>query len=238
MGQTGQTMLEDLHIGVRVNGSDGHQLGALQRIVVERQERRVTHIVVEPGLRESGNLLAPGGWEKPRARLVPVEAILQAGPESVTLSLDQQAFAALPLFEHTYYANADLQTGEYQSAGEKPRFRLGELIHYIATAAGLGAAPYEPTTEIQFQENSDSAEIAAGTPVWRQTPHEELGVVERVLVDTETQRISAIVLRRKGFGGKLLQLPIEAVTDVQDGVIHIAASDADLAKLQPYEPED
>jgi sporulation protein YlmC with PRC-barrel domain len=231
-------MLEDLSIGAPVVGNDGHQIGTLQRIVVERDERRVTHIVVDPGLLESGNLLSPGGWEKPRARIVPISAVQHIGTEVIQLAFDQRAFAERPLFEQEYYANADLQTGEVQPEGEKPRFRLGELIHYIATAAGLGAAPYEPTTEIAFQESSKSAEIAAGTPVWRRTPHEELGIVERVLVDSESNRISAFVLRRKGRAGKVLQVPIEAVSDVQDGVVYVTLSEADLDTLQPYEPEN
>jgi hypothetical protein len=124
-----------------------------------------------------------------------------------------------------------------QAEGEKPRFRLGELIHYIATAAGLGAAPYEPTTEIAFQESGGSAEIAAGTPVWRRTPHEEVGIIERVLVDAQTSQISALVLRRKGLSGKVVQVPIEAVVDVLDGVVHVSLSEADVAQLQPYQPE-
>jgi sporulation protein YlmC with PRC-barrel domain len=231
-------MLEDLHIGAPVVGSDGQQLGTLQRIVMERRERKVTHLVVDPGIRESGNLLTPGGWEKPRSRLIPVDEIVQVGKESLDLSIDQAGFTQAPLFEHEYYVNADTQTGEGQTPDEKPRFRLGELIHYISTAAGIGAAPYEPTTEIQFQEAANSAEIAAGTPVWRRTPHQELGVIERVLVDANTQQISAFVLRRKGLGGKLIQLPVGAVADVQDGIVHVTLSDADLAHLEVYRPEE
>jgi sporulation protein YlmC with PRC-barrel domain len=231
-------MLEDLSIGAPVISSDGHQIGALERIVVERDERRVTHVVIDPGLLESGNLLSPGGWEKPRARIVPISAVQNVSDDRIHLVLDQRAFAEEPLFEQEYYANADLQTGEVQAEGDKPRFRLGELIHYIATAAGLGAAPYEPTTEIAFRESTESAEIAAGTPVWRRTPHEEIGVVERVLVDAETSRITAFVLRRKGRGGKVIQVPIEAVSDVQDGVVHVTLSEADLAKLRPYQPDN
>ena len=231
-------MLEDLHIGIPVIGSDGQPLGTLQRIVIERGERKVTHLVVDPGLRESGNLLAPGGWEKPRSRLIPVGDVVQAEKESLDLSIDQAGFTQAPLFEHELYADADTQTGEVQAPDEKPRFRLGELIHYISTAAGIGAAPYEPTTEIQFQEAASSAEIAAGTPVWRQTPHQELGVIERVLVDAESHQIMAFVLRRKGFGSKLIQLPVGAVSDMQDGIVHVTLSDGDLAQLEVYRPEE
>jgi len=230
-------MLEDLHIGTTIKSSDGHQLGALERIVVEKATERVTHIVVDPGLLESGNLLAPGGWEKPRARLIPVSDIVRVSRDSLELSIDQATFTAAPLFERELFVDADPQTGEIQAPGEKPRFRLGELLQYISTAAGLGAAPYEPNTEIQFQESAGSAEIAAGTPVWRLAPHQEIGVVERVLVDPETEQIRAYVLRRKGFGNRTVELPIEVVANVQDGVVHVTISDSDLARLAPFDPD-
>jgi sporulation protein YlmC with PRC-barrel domain len=231
-------MLEDLHIGTPVIGSDGQKLGTLQRIVIDQKERTVTHIVVDPGLLESGNLLAPGGWEKPRSRLLPVGAIVQVGKESLDVSTDQAAFAQAPLFEHEFYVDSDVQAGPGEAPGEKPRFRIGELLQYISPVAGIGAAPYEPATEIQFQEPGNSAEIAAGTPVWRRMPHQELGVIERVLVDPETQRVRAFVLHRKGFGGKLIRLPVEAVADVEDGIVHVTLSDAQLAQLEVYRPEE
>src|SRR5271165_5589189 len=127
-------MLEDLHIGTPVKGIDGHHLGTLERVVLEREQERVTNIVVDPGLIESGNLLAPGGWEKPRARVVPVSAITQVGEQAIELSLDQKEFDSEPLFEQEYYVSADPQTAD--APGTKPRFHMGELIQYIAGAAG------------------------------------------------------------------------------------------------------
>src|SRR3974377_1042733 len=112
-------MLEDLSIGVRVISSDGHQIGTLERIVVEQDEHRVTHLVVNPGLLESGNLLSPGGWEKPRARIIPISSVNKIGAESIELALDQREFSEQPLFEHQYYVNADPQTGEVQAEGER-----------------------------------------------------------------------------------------------------------------------
>src|SRR5262249_39936708 len=154
-------------------GSAGHRLGTLQRVVVERDAYHVTHLVVDPGLRESGNFLAPGGWDKPRARILPVSLVAKATPNQLVLSCDEAAFRRLPLFEQEAYADAPPPAGR--------RFRLGDLVNYIASAAGVGAAPYEPSTEeIMFNEPEGSVEIAEGTPVWRQQPHDEIGTIERL----------------------------------------------------------
>lgn len=226
-------MLEDLHIGTDVKGSDGSHLGTLSRIVIERDTGAVTHLVVDPGLVESGNLFAPGGWEKPRERVVPLSLLKDADDKRVLLSCDEEAFEQQPLFERQYYADYD------QLDALPPRFRLGELINYIASAAGIGGAPYEGPGIIQYNEAPGAAEIAEGTPVWRREPHEEIGEVERVLFDPQTQRVSALVVHGSGIvGHKNVVLPIAAVADIQDEVIHVTLNDAELDALADYEPEE
>lgn len=234
-----QTMLEDLHIGVAVRGSDGRHLGTLKRIVVAHDEggageaARVTHIVVEEGLIESGNALAPGGWEKPRGRLVPVALVAHAGDHELTLTCDEPAFKAFPIFEEEHA----IPVGAAGPAGASHgRFEVGELIRYISSAAGLGGAPLLPPEAITYDERPDEAEIGEGTPVWRRVPHEEVGEVERVLADPATQRVTALVVKRKGILGPSFVLPIAAVADVEDGVVHITLGRAEVDALPHYDP--
>lgn len=230
-------MLETLHIGAEVVGSDAQRLGELKRIVIEQSDDRVTHIVVDPGLVESGNLLAPGGWEKPRERLIPISLVVTAESDRVTLSCDQATFQAQPLFESEEYREVETPAAGPHTSWWS-RFRLGDLVNYVAAGWGVGAAPYEPPSEVRFNEAAGSAEITEGTPVWRIEPHEEIGDVDRVLVAQETQRAAALVIRRKGQIGLRVVLPIEAVHDVQDGVVHVALSDADLDVLAPYHVDE
>jgi uncharacterized protein YrrD len=226
-------MLEDLHIGTDVKGRDGSHLGTLTRIVIERDTGAVTYLVVDPGLVESGNLFAPGGWEKPRERMVPLSLLKDATSERVTLACDEEYFQQQPLFEQQYYADYD------QLDTLPPRFRLGELINYISSAAGVGGAPYEGPRTIQYNEAVGAAEIAEGTPVWRREPHEEIGEVERVLFDPHTQRMTALVVHGSGIiGHRHVVLPVAAIADIQDEVVHVTLTDAELDALAPYTPED
>ncbi len=226
-------MLDDMHIGAAIVGRDGRRLGTLKRVVVERGTHQVTHIVIDPGLVESGNLLAPGGWERPRERVVPLALVTAAGRHQITVACDEAGLRQQPLFEHETYVPAETQAG-----ASGPRFRAGDLVNYIASAAGVGAAPYEPPISIQFNEPPDSSEIAEGTPVWRLEPHEEIGEVDHVLLDGATHRVTAIVLRRKGLHRQRVVLPIGAVTSIEDGVVHAALDDAALGALARYQPEE
>ena len=225
-------MLDDMHIGAAVVGRDGRRLGTLRRVVVERGTHRVTHVVIDPGLVESGNLLAPGGWERPRERVVPLALVTAAREHQIEVACDEDELRRQPLFEHETYVPVEAP------AGDGSRFRAGDLVNYIASAAGVGAAPYEPPMSIQFNESPGSSEIAEGTPVWRLEPHEEIGEVDHVLLDANTGRVTAIVLRRKGLLRHHVVLPIGAITSIEDGVVHAALDDEALDTLARYQPEE
>ncbi|MGZ3582319.1 MAG: hypothetical protein ACXWP6_06255, partial [Ktedonobacterales bacterium] len=59
------------------------------------------------------------------------------------------------------------------------------------------------------------------------------------LFDPQTERVTALVVRRSGIvRHRRVLLPISAITDVQDEVVHVALTDAELDALAPYEPEE
>ena len=232
-------MLEDLHIGVPVTGSTGAHLGTLTRIVIERDQPRVTHIVVDPGLIESGNLLAPGGWEKPRERVLPVALVTHADAHGVRLACNEAAFTALPLFEHRDFTAAEVSE---PAAGEprppwRARFNVGDLVNYVASGWGLGAAPYLGPAEVTYNEPAGASSIAEGSQVWRLDPHEQVGVVERVLADPATQRVTGVVIRRTGLHPHRRILPVGAIAEVADDVVHIRLTDAQVNDLPVYQEE-
>lgn len=232
-------MIEDLRIGTAVHASAGKQIGQLSRIVVDGASDRVVSLVVDPGLVESGNLLAPGGWERPRERVVPVAQVASTAPDSIALTLSEDDFEQLPLFEQEHFISvsaAAAEQGEAPGTAGAARFEAGQLLSYAASEFGLGGAPYLPPAEITHAEPPTAGAIAAGTQVWRLEPHERIGEVERVLVDSTTQRVSGLVLRR-GLLRHHVVLPVAAITGVEDGVVHVRISDEDLKALAPFEPE-
>lgn len=230
-------MLEDLRIGVAVTGSDGRHLGKLTRIVIDRTDSHVTHLVVDPGLAESGNLLVAGGWEKPRERVVPISLVTSTGEHGLALSCDEAAFQQQPLFERKEFTDADTSavSGPEGQSPWQSRYELGEVVNLVSSSWGLGGAPYIAPADISLNETPDSTTIAEGTPVWRIAPHDEIGHVDRVLADPQTQRVSALVVRRKGLLAHRIILPMEQVTEIDDGVVHITLSDKALDALSRFE---
>lgn len=221
-------MIERLRIGARVYSNDGKQIGTLSRIVVSGEDLTVTGLVVDPGAHLS-ELLEGGSLEKPHARAVPVALARSVNEEGVRLSCDLATFAKLPLFERHQYVDAPVEPGN-------SRFRVGELVNYLASAFGLGAAPYQPDNEeITFDLAPGSDSLPERAPVWRVTPHEEIGVVERTLADTTTQRLTGLVVRRNSIDERLVIVPAAAIASIEDGLAHVELTDEELDQLPPYE---
>jgi uncharacterized protein YrrD len=230
-------MLEDLHIGAVVTAPDGARLGTLSRVIVDASTDRVLGLVVDPGLAASGNLLAPGGWERPRERVVPTNLVSAAGHDAVRLTCDPAAFHQLALFEHEQYVDVDPAGAAEDAPQRHARFHLGDLINYAAAEFGLGGAPYVPPAQITREEPSSAGAIAEGTPVWRLEPREHIGDVQRVLVESDSQRVSALVLRR-GFPPRHVLLPTSAIASIQDGLVEVHLTDDQLDALPDYRPND
>ncbi|HEY7975914.1 MAG TPA: hypothetical protein VID72_11255 [Ktedonobacterales bacterium] len=220
-------MIEQLRIGAHVFTSEGKQIGTLTRIVVSGADLIVTGLVVDPTA-PLGELLEPGGLEKSRDRTAPVSLVREVNDAGVMLTCDTATFAKLPLFERHEFEDAPVEPG-------RSRFRVGELVNYLASAFGLGAAPFSPDNEeITFDLAPGSDAIPENAPVWRNTPHEEIGAVERTLADTATQRVTGLVVRRNSIDDRLVVVPAEAITSVEDGVAHVELTNEELDHLPPY----
>ena len=234
-------MLEDLHIGAHVLGRDNKRLGTLTRIVINRTDATVSHLVVDPGLAESGNLLAPGGWEKPRERVLPIELVAAVTPDTLTLTCDETSFLSQSLFEQKQYAEV---APEPELDAGKPghwwsRFQVGQVVNYIASGWGLGAAPYVAPESITYNMSADSAEIATGTPVWRREPHKRLGTVRDVILDPHTERVVAYVIERhSGLASDLVELPVTAIAAIENDEIYTDLTDEQADTLKEYDQDE
>jgi hypothetical protein len=233
-------MLRDFRIGSPVASADGHHVGTLARVIVDGATDAVLGIVVDPGLVASGNLLAPGGWSRPRERVVALERVATAEHAGVSLTCDKAAFEALPLFEHDQSSAVDPTANAGDSKADDSgdaTFERGELINYGAAAFGLGAAPYLPPTTFTRDEPATAGAIDKDAAVWRVDPHERVGTVEDLLLDDAGTRLRALVVRRGALEG-LVVIPAAAIAAVEDGVVRARLTDDELRDLERYHRED
>ena len=219
-------LLENLHHGAHVESSDGKDVGRLHSIVIDPRDNEVTHIVVN-----AGPHFPEPGFGSPELREVPIDVVKDAGDEKVILGCTRDEFGRLPAHVETDFTPATDTSVEPEKADPAHRlWNIGvALVASFANSATGIAMPAQTVRKASF-----GREILNDAPVWRVEPHTHIGDVERVLVDEDTDEIRDLVIRRGVVFHEDVVLPMDYVTEVLDGVIHVQISDDELRRLQVY----
>jgi sporulation protein YlmC with PRC-barrel domain len=218
--------LENLRHGAHVESADGKDLGRLHSVVVDPRDNEVTHIIVN-----AGPHFPEPGFGAPELINVPIEQMEDAGEDKVVLRSSRDEFRKLPQWVERDFTPAVPTEPE----GKRPNYAHQLWDTGAALAASFAslltgiAVPAETVKKASFER-----EILNDAPVWRLEPHTHVGDVERVLVDEETDEIKELVIRRGAFFGEDVVLPMDYVTEIQDGVVHVQLTDEELHGLQTY----
>ena len=218
-------LLDNLRHGASVFTSDGKQVGDLHAIVVDPRDNEVTHIVVN-----TGPHFPEPGFGAPDLVEVPIQQMEGAEKSGVYLRVDRNAFRTLPEYADIDHLPSPEAGGEPEPGGPaRALWNTGLAIaHSLASIGGI-AVPQETFRKARFERH-----ILNDAPVWRATPHQHIGDIERVLVDEDSDEIRALVIRRGVLFQHEVVLPIGYVTEITDGVVHAAISDAQLEGLQEF----
>jgi sporulation protein YlmC with PRC-barrel domain len=218
--------LENLRHGAHVESAEGKDIGRLHSVVVDPRDNEVTHIVVN-----AGPHFPEPGFGAPELINVPIDEMADAGEDKVVLRCSRDEFRKLP-----QYVDRDFTPARYRERDAAPTDYAHRLWNTgVAIAASFAslltgiAVPAETVRKASFER-----EILNDAPVWRLEPHTHIGDVERVLVNDETDEIKELVIRRGVLFHEDAVLPMDYVTEIQDGVVHVQLTDEELRGLQGY----
>jgi hypothetical protein len=147
--------LRTLRIGEEVLDGQGRKLGSVDRLVVDPNAHRITHIVV-------------GG------HLVGVDRVAGAGAERLSVNVTHEGLARFP----EAHPGIVVAPGEYW---RPPRGYVLENFLRVAEAL-VGQSPYVPPVQIDLEAEARH-EISAGSPVW--SGQRQLGKVAQVVADAD-----------------------------------------------------
>lgn len=219
-------VLENLRHGAHVESAEGKDLGRLHAVVIDPGDNEVTHIVVN-----AGPHFPEPGFGAPELINVPIDLMEDAGEDKVVLRSNREQFKKLPRYVEREFTQAERapERGERTGAAQL-LWNTGVALaaSFARTLTGI-AVPAETVRKASFER-----EILNDVPVWRQEPHTHIGDVERVLVDEETDEIKELVIRRGVLFHEDVVLPINYVTEILDGVVHVQITDEELRGLQAY----
>ena len=221
--------VEDLHLGASVVSRDGRKLGTLHRFVVNKDTYRLTHIVVDLGLLRSGPPAWAGGWALSHDRKVPLAVVTGADSDEVRISMSADEFRehSVDYIEEHFDRIPDTHPGWHLDSSDIAR---------IATSI-----PGEPGPAMLHEVLAiapDEVDIKRDAPVWRLNPHEKIGEVERALFDTDTGKVSEIVIRRGLIFSKDVLLPVRYIVEVVADVVRVDIDDAALKELPEFRADD
>jgi sporulation protein YlmC with PRC-barrel domain len=166
--------VRDLRIGEEVIGQGGRRLGHVERLVVDEQAHRVTHVEID-------------------GRLVGVGHFREADGGRLTTDLDAEGLRRQP------EAHAPLVEPPGRYWRPPGGYALGNFLR-IASAL-IGQAAYVPPVRVEL-DLSGVHEIAPGSPVWSRG--KQVGEVSEVLSDDDGTVRSLVVRRPGLLGPRLL----------------------------------
>jgi uncharacterized protein YrrD len=223
---TDSHFLENLRPGANVICADSEKVGKLHAVVIDPRDNRVTHIVVN-----TGPHFPEPGFGAPNLATVPVDQMTDAREEKVVLKCTKREFSQMPPYVERRYTPPPPSASEGLPP-ERPAHLLWEVG--VALAAALAAPTRIGIPTESFRKAEFERQILHDAPVWRLEPQSHIGDVERVLVNEETDEIVALVIRRGVLFHHDVVLPIDYVTEVLDGLIHVRISDEELERLEAF----
>ncbi|MHB0858768.1 MAG: BON domain-containing protein [Anaerolineae bacterium] len=215
----------DYRIGASVVCSDG-RCGRLFRLVVNPQTREITDIVVEKG------------FVLTRDTVVPVDLVESADKDEVRLSISGDQLQELAEYTEVNYETllADFpQTPEERAEAEQRpapegagRPTPGGAFYATPVAARVGYHVPEGVERGKVVISHGTTVMGAG---------DEIGTVDHVLVDPESDAIAYLVVDQGPLGDTLV-VPAEMIAGVSSDAVCLDAGGDALSRLPRYQPRE
>lgn len=199
-----------LDIETPIRYADGEQLGVIHKVIFDPESGIVQEVVVE-----TGDLLG-------RLILVPVPLLRQDPGEVITIEASREDVEALPDYEVERYIDAPegWQPSEDYMPGEDLR----------PVTSGFDLAPV-------FEESNappGTVELSQGTEV--RCGEDRLGVVDKVLIDDESDQLVGLVVRPDDPDSPLWLIPPALIGEADALLVMLNCTLTDLPEqAQPYD---
>jgi sporulation protein YlmC with PRC-barrel domain len=211
-------------IGAAASATDG-PVGTVSRVVVDPVAKALTHLVVEPGLRQGPS------------RLVPLGLVDDGGPTEVQLSCTKAQFDNLEPAEESKFIPA---TTSYASFGAGdvlswPYYGAGGVgdLDGVGGAGGMGTLGGSPISHKITVDTVPVGEVGVrrGQPVL--ATDGAIGHVQGLVVDPGSGHVTHVLLQEGHLWGKKeVAIPISAVDTTVDGT-QLKIAKQDVKDLPP-----
>ncbi len=200
----GQEAEMKIDIGSTVRTREGDEIGKVERVILDPTTRDVNALVVHRGLILNRDVV------------VPMSLVQKAGRGEVSLRLGRDRLQDLPDFVDRHY---EIRPPEPEEAGVS--YPSGSILFPLVPPYGV---PGVPTPYESPEEEREAAplelDVSEGMEV--RTVDGPVGVVDEVRSDPLSDRVSSIVVKKKGGRKKDVEVPVEFISGI--GPHHVQLS--------------
>jgi len=205
---------QDYRIGAAVHCLDGH-CGKLARVVIDPATDEITDLIVEKGALMRHD------------RVVPILAVTRASPEGIWLNVKSDEIETYPKYTEREFV---VPVGDW------------EQERHEAYQTGIWLMPYGqvfydhaiPMQAHHTTEGIPSTLDAIGRATAVMGTEGQLGTVNHVLADRESEEITHLIVRRGGLLPDYRIMTIDQVKEIDDDGIHTELTDEEFGELPEY----
>ncbi len=223
--------------GTRIFSADEQDVGSVDRVVMDPDANEVSGLVVRHGVFADD-------------KVVPLDLIMRATEDRITLNKSSEALQDLPKFEETYYVPADDARGvdeenltpytatayadplyAYPPIGT-PWWGFGMYAGYMPTEAEL-----EPQLAQRIQRNIPKGMVALkeGARVLS-LDNKHVGNVEEIFTDAVTNHPTHLVISKGLLFKEHKLIPTNWVKQVNDEEVMLTVNTSIVDSLPAYDP--
>jgi uncharacterized protein YrrD len=215
-----------------VFSADGEKVGEIDRVILDPEDKEITHVVVQQGFLFTTD------------KVVPAHLIEEATEEQVTLSVEVGELEELPDFEESHF----VPVNEAEFARPTESNYAPPLFWYPPPGAGWGTAgsatigtgaPAVPP----FMTAEEGTPAPAGMTVLNEgatvvsMDGENVGSVEAILTDPEENRATHLVIGRGVLLTEEKCIPTSWISTVMQDEVRLTVGSETLKDLEDYEGE-
>lgn len=212
--------------GSPVYTAEGHDVGCVDRVVLNPKTKEVTHIVVRKGFLFLED------------KLVPLSLIASSTEDRVSLRSGAGDLEKLPPFEETHYVSAE----DADAADAVPMPDLASPLYWYPPVGGwLGytdaSLGYPPPYPMETTQNIPRDTVAVREGAWViSADGKEMGTVERVITDSNTDRATYFLMSHGLVFKEKKLIPVTWIREMDENEIHLTVGAATLDGLREYQP--
>jgi uncharacterized protein YrrD len=199
---------------------NGQVVGHVDRVVMNPQNKQITHIVVRKGFFFTED------------KLVPLSLIETATEDRVTLRRDAGDLDKLPAFEDTHYI--PLTDPEAKSAAYTSD--LASPLYWYPPLGGWMAYDYPPPYVVETERHipEDTVPLREGARVIS-ADDKHVGNVERVFTEANADRATYFLISKGLFLKERKLVPTTWVREVSEDEVRLSVDSSVLETLHEYQ---